>query len=431
VNPDTVLRFSAGRYAQQPQNYEIQYNTLQPNLAASLLGFIPFGYDSPLHEAQAQFSSNYDFSIEHHFKGTDVAAKVTPYYRWATNQLYETVNLPSLNVSPSFNSGTERVDGVELQITKGDFTKDGVSGNFAYTYTNAAEMWSKYPNSTVGPIDQYNQDIQEFNALTGSGGGAVCYRNGGNGTPAPHCGPRSIRNPYYKMSPQPTLDPQGWYAPGLDYPYLSPNTFALVLNYRRGRFAVTPAMSLQEGTTYGTPADVQGMDPRSCTRNQGRRGIPGPDPLLPDYTSCGLALTSDGSNPGKLYIPNPQTESFDTFGQFRQPWQFNLGLQVSYDFSQRVTGRVLVANLVNRCFGGSSEPWSRAYPPNTAVCGYVSNTFYNGGGFYNGSSPSDKSANTVAENPYFAQSFAPSYGDASSYNYPLALNIYASVQIKL
>ena len=134
VNPDTVLRFSAGRYAQQPQNYEIQYNTLQPNLASTLLGFIPFGYDSPLHEAQPQFSNNYDFSVEHHFKGTDVAMKVTPYYRYGTDQLYETPNLPSLDVSPSFNAGTLRVAGVELLITKGDFTKNGFSGTFSYTY---------------------------------------------------------------------------------------------------------------------------------------------------------------------------------------------------------------------------------------------------------------------------------------------------------
>ena len=159
------LRASAGRYAQQPQNYEIQYVTTQPNLASTLLGFIPFGYSSPLHQAQAQFSNNYDFSLEHHFKGTDMAMKLTPYYRWATNQLYETVNLPSLGVSPSFNAGTLRVDGIELQITKGDFNKNGFSGILSYTYTNAAEMWNNFPDSTVGPVDQYNQDIQEFNAL--------------------------------------------------------------------------------------------------------------------------------------------------------------------------------------------------------------------------------------------------------------------------
>jgi hypothetical protein len=431
VNPDTVLRASAGRYAQQPQNYEIQYNTLQPNLASTLLGFIPFGFDSPLHEAQAQYSNNYDFSYEHHFRGTDVGMKLTPFYRWGTNQLYEAVNLPSLGVSPSFNAGTLRVAGVELEITKGDFEKNGLSGVLSYTYTNAAEKWNNYPNSTVGPVDQYNQDIQEFNALTKTGGGAPCYRNTGTGVPAPACPPHSIANPYYAMAPQPLLDPRGWYMPGLDFPYISPNTFALVLNYRRGKLAVAPAMSLLEGTTYGSPSDVQGLDPRACFANQMSSKIPTNNPLAADYTSCQSALTSDGSSPGTLYIPNPQTGTFDTFGEFRQPWQFNLGVQASYDFTPRISGRVTVTNLLNRCFGGSSEPWSRAYPPNDAICGYVANTFYNGGHFYNGSSPYDVAANGVPENPYFAQSFAPSYGDVSSFNYPLALNFYLSVQVKM
>ena len=141
-------------------------------------------------------------------------------------------------------------------------------------------------NSTVGPVDQYNQDIQEFNALTKAGGGAPCYQTNGKGTPDPDCGASSILNPYYNMSPQPTLDPQGWYAPGLDFPYLSPNTFAMVLNYRHGKFAVTPALELQEGTTYGTPADVQGLDPRACHENQGNVGITSGNPLNADYTSC-------------------------------------------------------------------------------------------------------------------------------------------------
>ena len=104
---------------------------------------------------------------------------------------------------------------------------------------------------------------------------------------------------------------------------------------------------------------------------------------------------------------------------------------MSYDFTPRLSGRVMVTNLVNQCFGGSREPWSVAYPPNTAICGYVSNTFYNGGHFYNGSSPNDVAANGVPENPYFAQSFAPAYGDTFSSNYPLALNVYFSLSVKL
>lgn len=431
VNPDTVLRASAGRYAQQPQNYEIQYDTLQPNLASTLLGFIPFGFSSPLHESQPQYSDNYDLSYEHHLKGTDVSFKITPYYRYGTDQLYETPNLPSLGVSPSFNAGTLRVDGVELLVTKGDFSKNGVAGTFSYTNTNAAEKWSDYQDSTVGPVDQYNQDIEEFNALTEAGGGAPCYRNTGKGKREPSCPSDSILNPYYNMAPQPTLDPHGWYAPGLDYPYISPNTFALVLNYRRGKFAFTPALQLQAGTTYGTPADVQGLDPRACYANQESRNIPTSSPLSADYTSCTHALTSDGTTPGYLYIPNPQTGTFDTFGEFHQPWQFNLGLQMSYDFTPRVSGRVIVTNLVNQCFGGSSEPWTKANPPNSSTCAYVSNTFYNGGNFYNGGSPYNTAANGARENPYFAQSFVPSYGDPFSSNYPLALNLYFSLEVRL
>ncbi|MBV9264126.1 MAG: hypothetical protein JO324_07365 [Candidatus Eremiobacteraeota bacterium] len=322
------------------------------------------------------------------------------------------------------------MDGVELELTKGDFTKNGFSGILSYTYTNATEKWSNYPNSTVGPLDQYIQDIQEFNALTRAGGGARCYTNQANGKPDPKCGPTSILNPYYTMSLEPLLGRDGWYAPGLETPYLSPNTLSLVLNYRHRKFAVTPAVSLLEGSTYGAPSDVQGLDPRACSANLRSRKLPG-NPLSADYTSCGFALTADGTTPGNLYIPNPQTGTFDTFGEFRQPWQLNLGAQLSYDFTPRVTGRLMVTNLLNRCFGGSSEPWSQAYPPNGVICGYTSNTFYNGGHFYNGSSPNDKKANGVPEIPYFAQSFAPAYGDPNSSNYPLALNFYFSLQVKM
>jgi hypothetical protein len=44
---------------------------------------------------------------------------------------------------------------------------------------------------------------------------------------------------------------------------------------------------------------------------------------------------------------------------------------------------VLLANLVNACFGGSSEPWTKQFPPNSYTCGYVDN-FYYVSNFYNG-----------------------------------------------
>ena len=202
----------------------------------------------------------------------------------------------------------------------------------------------------MNAVDPYNEYIQEYNALTKAGGGSRCYGNSGTGHPS-RCGANAILNPYYNLPAQPLLDKYAWYVTGLDFPWTSPNVFSLVLNYKHNRFSVTPAFTLNQGAAYGAPSDFQGVDPRVCHSNQGSEGIHGGGALAPDYTSCGLAATPAGS----LYIPNPATGHFDTFGQFTQPWQFNMGLQMHYDVSPRVSANLTVANLVNECFGGSVD----------------------------------------------------------------------------
>ena len=303
MNPDTVLRASAGRYAQEPQNYEIQYNSVgtEPRRTDSS-GFLPFGFTTPFHNSQAQFSDNYDVSYERHFKGTDMSMKVTPYYRYATQQLDEAVFIPTLLASPALNAGTESSYGVELQFTKGDFNRNGLSGIFSYTYLNSTEKWNNFQGVGVNAVSPYNQYIQEYNALTKAGGGAPCYSDRANTRPRPGCGKNAILNPYYNAPLQPLLDPNAWYVTGLDFPYTSPNVFALVLNYKHDRFSITPALTLNEGAAYGNPSDFQGLDPRVCTANQGSVGIANPNPHTADYTSCTLAATPSGS----LYIPNPR-----------------------------------------------------------------------------------------------------------------------------
>lgn len=176
-----------------------------------------------------------------------------------------------------------------------------------------------------------------------------------------------------------------------------------------------------------------GLDPRTCTVNQTsltNGGTP-TAPAAPDYTSCGQAATgSAGTHPGHLYIPNPATGTFDSFGQFRQPWQFNMGLQMTYDLSSQVTANLIVANLVNQCFGGSSEPWTQQFAPSSSVCGYGSNAFYISN-FFNGKSPNDTSFNGVPLNPYFAQPFVPSAADVNSSNFAMPLQLYLQLQVKM
>jgi len=94
VDPNTVLRFSAGVFAQAPQTYQVQYASADNNLAYRLFqAFWQYGFTTPRHDPQVQLSNNYDLSYEHRFKGTDVSMKLTPYYRYATNQLYN-IGLP-------------------------------------------------------------------------------------------------------------------------------------------------------------------------------------------------------------------------------------------------------------------------------------------------------------------------------------------------
>ncbi|HEY2473510.1 MAG TPA: TonB-dependent receptor [Candidatus Cybelea sp.] len=436
LNPDTVLRFSAGRYAQEPETYQVQYNAKDNNLAYNLFqAFWQYGYTTPKHDPQVQYSDNYDFSYERRFKGTDMSIKLTPYYRYATNQIYS-VSLP-FGLSGGLNSGIERVSGVELEFTKGDFDKNGLSFLLSYTYTNSAEKWANYPGTSLNPIDPYNQNIANFNGLTKAGGGSQCYENDktGNVYPDPRCVRLSpnykapILNPYYKMSPQPLLDRNGWYPVGLDFPYLSPNVVSAIVNYKHNRFAITPALTFNEGQPYGNPADVNGLDPRTCTRNSTH--IPSaPNKLQADYTTCTLAATQNGTFPGILAIPNPQTGVFDNFGAFRQPNQLNLSLQMSYEVTPRIKVNALLANLVNACFGGSSEPWTKTFPPNGYTCGYIANYYYTAN-FYNGSSPNDLAANGVPQNRAFQNSYIPAYADTNSFVLPNPFNAYFSVNFTL
>ena len=400
LNPDTVLRFSAGRYAQEPQTYQVQYNAKDNNLAYDLFqAWWQYGYTTPKHDPLVQYSDNYDASYERRFKGTDMSIKVTPYYRYATNQIYS-IGLP-FGLSGGLNTGVERVDGFETEFTKGDFNKNGLSFLISYTYTNAAERWANYPGTTLNPIDPYNQDIANFNGLTKAGGGSRCYEND----------QRRERLSRSEVRPaQARLQPADFESVLRDAAAAATRSQRLVsgrLGFRislaqradarsstTGTIAstITPALTFNEGSLYGNPGDVLGIDPRVCTGNSAgfiNSPIHTKNPLQADYTTCCLSATQNGTSPGEFFIPNPQTGTFDGFGAFRQPNQLNFSVQLGYQITPRVKVNALLANLVNACFGGSSEPWTKQFPPNSYTCGYQSN-FYYVSNFYNGTSPNDR-----------------------------------------
>ena len=448
ANPDTVFRFSAGRYTEPPLSAAVNYlyrGGSGVNLWAS---FMNLGYTSPFHPIAVQTSGQYDFSLEHHIHGTALSFKISPFYQTTSN--WEQQQFIGAGFVTQVPVGRSRNWGVETQFNVGDFNRDGFSGLLSFTWTQSQVQYQDLlGQNQVRSI--VNVAVDNYNALTKSGGGSPCYtafdpNTGTGGTPDPSCAVTSILNPYYNNSPQSHFDPNGWYPQGLytlqpniNYDpvfYNSPYVANLVLNYRHQKFAITPSLQFQAGAPYGAPLDVIGLDPRICAANQGTTGVaalsPNTNPLTCDYTQeAGVGAAPQF---GFLYIPNPQTGKFATIGAFNNPNIAMLNLQATYDVSPKITLQLTATNLWHTCFGGSSEPWTTGvYKPSSTICGYhISSDGYDGSyvsNFYNGTSPTDTAANGITVQPWQLQSYQPKANNTTGGFFPF--NLYLQAQVKL
>lgn len=422
VNPDTVLRFSYGRYSQPTETAFEQYTGPSGAFVSNFLysHFWALGFHNPGHDNPVQVSNNFDFSYEHHFKGTDWTLKLSPYYRYTMNQLIS-VALGG-NFASGINAATQKSSGLELAIAKGDPSRDGLSGSLSYTYSKAIQKYS--PVGGLNAIQNINAYIDAFNTLTSAGGGAPCYNpavltSQGFASPvtsAASCTQAAagaagyIVNPYYNYPLQSDLAVNGWYPAYVNNPptsigssvttQTSPNQFAGFLSWKKKKLQIILNGLLQQGNTYGSPLDIQGYDPRTCGANQA--AVPGTNtPGNADYTTCGSTLTPGGS----LAVPSPLTQQFAGVGTFREPWQLNIGAQINYTLTPHVTAQVVLANLLNRCFGGQMQPGS-AYAPNAIDCGWNTNGSYLSD-YYYGNSPTQAANGTAGYPAIFNLPYAP------------------------
>jgi hypothetical protein len=455
LNRDTVLRFSAGRYTQPTETAFMQYSNLSGYGAAKFdYGhFFGLGFTTPVHANPVQVSNNIDFSLEKQLPGTDISFKLSPFYRYTTNQLV-TVALGG-NFASGINAGTQKTSGVELAVQKGDPNRNGLAGQFSYTYTNAKIKYSTLANGT-NAIDALNNYIIAYNQLTGfcaqnpsdarcgkmSAAAAAnvspCYANSADGTPASCSDTSAITNPYYNAPVQNLLNRDGWYqtyannppfaAPGDVIGAFGPNQFAGWLNYKHDKLAVTLTAQLNQGALYGSPVALVGLDPRFCGSNQGDSGAVAAGSQYAqnaDYQSC---LASSFTPNGYMAIPNPESGTFDSMGQYREPWQLNIGGQISYDISPRVNATLSLANVVNRCFGGTGGSWTKAYKPNSMDCGWAGNGSWigstPGAGFFYGASGADAANGTAGYPNWMNQPYGPISG-------ALPFQAYLQVQVKL
>ncbi len=292
MNPDTVIRGSAGKYARAEGTSYYQYNTFQQNLASFIAQFYPYGYHTPDHDIFPDTSDNFDLSFEKRVKGTQLSYKVTPFYRDTRNQLqYQAIN-PVQGILAGLNVGTQESYGVELSAQYGDFSHDGFSALLSYTHTQNRIRFS--PINGVSVIDALNAQIELYNSYTSACAGvkksSANWQACGGGAVFRQCDADSAqlavgnRQSGQAEHSQPVLR----FAPAASLRYIrvvhavrrdserlqrgqrlrGARRRIADLNYRRGRLAVTPSLH------YATdrPTDRRSSGPATCrSRARGSR----------------------------------------------------------------------------------------------------------------------------------------------------------------
>jgi hypothetical protein len=373
LNPSTVLRASYGRYAQAPNSAFEQYNFLQQEAPSGLANFVKkTGFNTPGHAIRPSVANNYDFSFEHQFN-RDTSVKLTPFLRKTQDQIQQFYLDQKTSFVSGVNVGAQTSQGLEFELDKGDFSRNGLAGRLTYTYTNSYIQYK--PFNGISVVDGINQAIAQYNSYTHACAGNTSVACGGalSATNAVPTNANGVANPYYNAPFQPLMDPNGKYATYDTFPagiggapvtaYGAPHVATLIVQYKHGPLAITPALQFAGGVRYGVPLSNPGIDPSD----------PGCMPLPtgsiagdPRYKYGGVGAPYDAATcPAALAIPNIYTNRFDGIGAFAAPNVIQLHTQVTYDINKRVTLVANFANIVNHCFGGTPVPWA----VNNA-CGY-------------------------------------------------------------
>ena len=371
VDPLTVLRASYGVYARAVNTSWLQYDAVNQDLASFIGGnFLTLGYNTPVHDLRPDTSNNYDFSLEHQFRGTDLSFKLTPFYRSTKNQL-QPVPIGVGGVVTGFNVGQQVSSGVELAVKKGDFAHDGIAAQLAYTYTRSRIRYEDFPSGT-NVIDGLNQYVQEYNSYTSAcatvtaknaklcglapgaanPNAAASFAAVGTGGTADPTLPQT-RNPYYGAAPQPLLDRSAEYETYDQIPqiftgengYDTPDVLSLILQYRHARFAFTPSLTFSSGAEYGSPLSYPGYLPNGCA---GTGAVAANGTVAADPKSC--TGTSAVSGFPFLIVPDAFTGRFDDLGAFEQPSRLTLNLGASFEATKDVKLSVALTGLVDTCF---------------------------------------------------------------------------------
>jgi len=432
LDPNTVLRASYSKVEQPASSAFQQYNSSYGALPL-ISNFYPIGFRSPTHQIYPEESFNEDFSFEKQLPKADASFAVTPFFRSTNREIVSVLLDPKTNFVSGLNVGKKLVNGIELEVRKGDFNRDGLAAQLSYTYTHARVHYDKLPNGQT-VVDGVNTSIKQYNAytsfcashptdakcggLTPSNGMTASQCFSAAGAPDASCAAGSVANPYWNATPQDLLSADAFYPaynqlPGqglssVSSSYVIPHVAALIVQYKKGPFRFTPSFQFSGGGKYGSPTQGVGVDPATCGATLAA-GVAN-DPRYPAGLPGGATVANayDASScTGSIIAPNLQTGHFDDFGAFTEPNLLTGNVQLSYDVTKRVTLTATVANAFSQCFGGSNVPW--AHYSTKVGCWYANGPQAYAGNFYN---PGDKFQGAAGDayGPVFGNVFQQAYG---------------------
>jgi len=354
VSPDMVLRATYGRYVRPAATSYQEFNVIQQDSPLFISTFINMGYNGPIHDLHPDTANNYDFSVEQHLHGTDMAYKLTPLYRSTQGQV-QFLSLNAQGVLAGINAGQQNSYGVELAFTKGSFARDGFSMQVGMTYLNSTIKYGPQPNGQ-NVIDLLNNFVSQYNSYTLAGNPALsglpCFTvavPGSPSVPAP-CVGTNTPNPYYSQPAQPLFDRTARYTTYSVIPapfnnangYATPFDSTFIFNYKHKNWNVTPSFTFSDGESYGSPLVWPGYDPKTCGNTASTGATSGPQ-----------------SRSGFIFTPDKYTGRFDTLGAFRQPTRLTMSLGLGWQPTDRVGASLTVTSLIDHCYQ-HNFPWDSA-----------------------------------------------------------------------
>jgi hypothetical protein len=261
-------------------------------------------------------------------------------------------------VVSGFNVGQQTSTGVEFALKKGDFGREGVSAQLAYTYTHSRIKYNNFPGGT-NVIDNINSYIQNYNQYTSACAKITAANANLCGLAPGASNPNSqptftstdsaglpVANPYYNQPAQPLFDRSGEYTTYDEIPqpftgengYETPDVASLIVSWKHKKLTLTPSLTYSSGAKYGSPLSYPGYEPNNCEVKAGSfsNGAYAADP----YTCSG----------NYLLIPDAFTGKYDNLGAFDEPQRLTLNFAGSYQVNKTVKLSFAVTGLVDSCF---------------------------------------------------------------------------------